>query len=212
MARFGLLMLNKGNWNGQTILADMDYYNDMIHTSQNINKSYGYLWWLNGKESYMAPGLQFVFNGSISPSGPNDMYSALGKNGQILNIVPSQNIIVVRMGDAPNTGLVPFTMVDSIWRRLNQIICIPNHTQNGSVSYQDFQIIPNPASDHFTIQMEEIPVKYEVYNIHGQRIHQNEVVVSNQKILTNQWNNGIYWVKVYLKNGQTFSKSILISH
>ncbi|MBK9630974.1 MAG: serine hydrolase [Saprospiraceae bacterium] len=211
MARFGLLMLNKGNWNGQPILTDMDYFNDMIHSSQNFNKSYGYLWWLNGQESYMAPGLQFVFNGSLSPSGPDDMYSALGKNGQILSIVPSQNIIVVRMGDAPNTGLVPFTMVDSIWRRLNQIICIPNHTQNGRTSNQDLQLIPNPASDYFTMQMEEIPVKYEVYNSYGQRISQNEIVVSNQKISTQQWSNGIYWLKVYLKNGQSFSKSLLIS-
>ncbi|MBT8184643.1 MAG: beta-lactamase family protein, partial [Eudoraea sp.] len=54
MARFGLLNLNNGVWDGETILADVDFITNMINTSQELNKSYGYLWWLNGKESYMA--------------------------------------------------------------------------------------------------------------------------------------------------------------
>jgi len=46
MARFGLLILNKGKWNGNIILSDTNYYNQMLNTSQLLNKSYGYLWWL----------------------------------------------------------------------------------------------------------------------------------------------------------------------
>ena len=48
MARFGLLALNKGTWNGTTVLNEA-YFNEATNTSQTINQAYGYLWWLNGK-------------------------------------------------------------------------------------------------------------------------------------------------------------------
>ena len=80
MARFGLLMLNKGKWENTTILNEA-FFNEATNTSQNINLGYGYLWWLNGKESYHLPQSQLQFNGSLIPSGPKDMYMALGKNG-----------------------------------------------------------------------------------------------------------------------------------
>jgi len=74
MARFGTLMLNKGN----QIMTDTTYFNQMVNTSQDINKSYGYLWWLNGKPNYMVPQSQWVFNGSLCPDAPSDMYVAMG--------------------------------------------------------------------------------------------------------------------------------------
>jgi CubicO group peptidase (beta-lactamase class C family) len=51
MARFGILNLNKGIWNSDTIMKDTAYFRAMTNTSQNLNKAYGYLWWLNGKSS-----------------------------------------------------------------------------------------------------------------------------------------------------------------
>ncbi len=68
MARFGLLALNKGVWAGDSILKSRTYWNAMINTSQPYNDAYGYLWWLNGKSSFMSPGLQLVFNGSLVPT------------------------------------------------------------------------------------------------------------------------------------------------
>ncbi len=47
MARFGLLVLNRGVWDGNDVLGDDNFYEDMVNTSQQINPSYGYLWWLN---------------------------------------------------------------------------------------------------------------------------------------------------------------------
>ena len=55
---------------------------EVTSVSQNINNSYGYLWWLNGKSSFMLPTLQTVFDGSMIPNGPNDMIMALGANDQ----------------------------------------------------------------------------------------------------------------------------------
>ena len=96
--------------------------NLMSTTSQNLYLSYGYLTWLNGKSSFMAPGLQTVFPTSITPNAPSDMYAAMGKNGQLINIVPSQNLVVIRMGDVPDNSLVPFLFQDEIWEMLNQVI------------------------------------------------------------------------------------------
>jgi len=121
MARFGLLLLNKGTWN-QTEIIPESYFNLMKTTSQNFNLSYGYLTWLNGKTSFMVPGLQTVFPGSITPSAPADMFAAMGKNGQLINVVPSQNLVVIRMGDEPGTSLVPFLFQDDLWEKLNAVI------------------------------------------------------------------------------------------
>lgn len=123
MARFGLLMLNEGIWAGNQILADIDYFNEMINSSQDHNQSYGYLWWLNGKSSFMIPQSQYVFNGHLSPNAPADMYAAMGKNGQLINVVPSENMVWIRMGDAPGKSLVPLNLNDDIWSYINKLSC-----------------------------------------------------------------------------------------
>lgn len=122
MARYGLLMMNKAKWDGQDILGDSVYYNAMINTSQNINFSYGYLWWLNGKTSYMAPGTQVVFPGSLTPNAPADMFAAIGKNGQIINIVPSKSLVVIRMGDNANNNQVSIALENDLWEKLKAVV------------------------------------------------------------------------------------------
>ena len=121
MARFGLLLLNKGKWD-QTQLIPEDYYTLMTTTSQNSNLSYGYLTWLNGKASSMAPGSQVVFPAEITSNAPDDMFAAMGKNGQLINVVPSKKLVIIRMGDVPDASLVPFTLQNEIWAKLNSII------------------------------------------------------------------------------------------
>ncbi len=149
MARYGLLIQNDCIWNKDTLLHDTSYIRQMTNTSQNINKSYGYLWWLNGKSSYMLPTTQFVFNGSYAPAAPSDMYAALGKNGQILSISKSLGLVVVRMGNLANSGEVPNQLCNSIWEKLNDVI---NNTN--SVTYNELnqiKISPNPASEYIEI-------------------------------------------------------------
>jgi CubicO group peptidase (beta-lactamase class C family) len=92
MARFGLLMQANGIWDGVTLLADQDYLFGATHPSQQINNSYGYLWWLNGQPSFMLPDVQIVFPGKIVPNAPDDMIAALGKNDQKIHIVPSRGL------------------------------------------------------------------------------------------------------------------------
>ena len=122
MARFGLLMLNKGKWENETIVSQ-DYFTAATTTSQNINLAYGYLWWLNGKSSYHLPQTQFQFTGSIISSAPADMFMALGKNDQKIYVIPSKKMVVIRMGDAAddvNAALSDFD--EQLWQKINLLI------------------------------------------------------------------------------------------
>ena len=127
MARYGLLAQNNFAWNNDTLLHDTAYIRQMTNTSQNLNKSYGYLWWLNGKSSFMLPTTQFIFPGPIAPDAPADMFAALGKNGQIISVAKSKGITFIRMGEAPSSGggEVSVTLCNQIWQRLNNLACNP---------------------------------------------------------------------------------------
>ncbi|GEL12219.1 serine hydrolase [Flavobacterium glycines] len=121
MARFGLLMLNKGKWENSAILNET-YFNSATTTSQNINLSYGYLWWLNGKSSYHLPQSQIQFSGSIIPNGPKDMFMALGKNDQKIYVIPSKKMVVIRMGDAAdNINLALSDFDNTLWQKINAL-------------------------------------------------------------------------------------------
>ncbi len=123
MARFGLLNLNNGIWQEDTILDDPSYVADMKNTSQPLNKSYGYLWWLNGKDSHMIPRLQTQFSGSMIPNAPSDTYAGLGKNDQKLYVVPSKNLVIVRMGEDASDGLLATSAFDNeLWEKINLFI------------------------------------------------------------------------------------------
>jgi CubicO group peptidase (beta-lactamase class C family) len=122
MARFGILLLSKGKW-AQTQVIPEAYVILMTTTSQSMNPAYGYLTWLNGKASYVPPAPVHVsIPGFITPEAPADMYAAMGKDGQLINVVPSQNLVVVRMGDNPDTSLVPYLFQNDLWKKLNEII------------------------------------------------------------------------------------------
>ncbi|NHF58062.1 serine hydrolase [Flavobacteriaceae bacterium TP-CH-4] len=123
MARFGLLNLNMGTWDNNQILADTAYFNEMVNTSQDLNKSYGYLWWLNGKESYRSPGLELQFPGKLIPNAPDDLIAGLGKDDQKLHIVPSKGLVIVRMGDDAGEALLgPSSFDNELWEKINALI------------------------------------------------------------------------------------------
>ncbi|MEP0211733.1 MAG: serine hydrolase domain-containing protein [Cellulophaga sp.] len=123
MARFGLLNLNKGNWNGTSVLKSETYFNEMTNTSQNSNKAYGYFWWLNGKDSYRLPTSEQEYTGKLIPNAPNDLIAGLGKDDQKLYVVPSKDLVIVRMGDAANDELLGPSSFDNIlWEKINNLI------------------------------------------------------------------------------------------
>jgi CubicO group peptidase (beta-lactamase class C family) len=124
MARFGLLALNKGKWKSETIINET-FFNESIRTSQNINPSYGYLWWLNGKNSYMIPGGQTVYQSTLVPNAPLDMYAAMGAADQRIYVIPSKNMVIIRMGDASDTANSSFALSgfdNALWQKINAVI------------------------------------------------------------------------------------------
>ena len=174
MARYGVLILNKGIWETNRIIPEQYYY-EMINTSQDINQSYGYLWWLNGKESYMVPQSQYVIKEMLFPDAPEDAFAALGKNGQCLNICPSKGLVFVRMGDAPGSALeVPWAYNNDIWQYLNEIMGTTNINEELNVSSEIF-IYPIPASDYIEINLKRCPTsgrcrtsEIGIYNTYGE--------------------------------------------
>ena len=123
MARFGLLILNEGVWDNQVVLSDTNYFSNMVNTSQLINESYGYLWWLNGKDSLIPPGVTVPLNTSLAPNAPQDLIAGMGKNGQYLDVIPSQNLVIIRMGEAPDSDdLVTIDFHNQMWSRLNEVL------------------------------------------------------------------------------------------
>ena len=82
-AKFGQLYLNKGNWNGER-LFDESWAKYVATPTNNSNGKYGAHFWLNA-------------NGDF-PNLPKDFYRCSGFQGQMVGILPSQDLVVVRMG------------------------------------------------------------------------------------------------------------------
>ncbi len=194
MARFGLLIQNNCIWNTDTLLYDTTYVQQMTNTSQSLNLSYGYLWWLNGKSSYMVPTSQIVFPGSYAPAAPSDMFAGLGKNGQIVSISKSSGLVVVRMGNQATSGEVPTQLCNSIWEKLNSVMC--NATSiNETISYtKAISIFPNPANTEINIVLPSNDnIQIEITNAMGQLIIKDQ---NKNKIDISNLPNGLYFISV----------------
>ena len=123
MARFGLLNLNKGIWEDTPILDDPNYFTDMTTTSQDLNKAYGYLWWLNGKSNFRLPSSEALYTGKLIPNAPDDLIAGLGAFDQKLYVAPSKGLVIIRMGDSANEEeLGPSSFDNDLWEKLNDII------------------------------------------------------------------------------------------
>jgi CubicO group peptidase (beta-lactamase class C family) len=200
MARFGLLMLNKGNWNGNQVMTDTNYFKQMVNTSQLINKSYGYLWWLNGKSSHMLPSSQIVFNGFMNPNAPADMYAGMGKDGQFLNVVPSQNLVWVRMGEAPDALPVPYLLNDAIWSYINQLSCTTTNINDTPLNEIQVELYPNPVHKELYIRSGEVIEKLSIYNAEGKLIQINNLRRNNHILSIGQLPPGVYILKADFNN------------
>lgn len=121
MARYGYLMLHKGNWNGTQVVSESWVDAATGHSSQKLNAAYGYLWWLNRKGPIVGPlqpttgqpgGDQPV--GQLVPGAPADMFFALGFGNQIIAVDPGSDTVVVRLGPArAPAGSGRFTQADA---------------------------------------------------------------------------------------------------
>jgi CubicO group peptidase (beta-lactamase class C family) len=88
-AKFGLLYLNRGNWNGEQLFSP-EWIDYISKPTAGSNGTYGAHWWLNAEGKY--------------PDVPRDLYSANGFQGQRVFIIPSKDLVIVRTGlaEAPD--------------------------------------------------------------------------------------------------------------
>ncbi|MFO0322097.1 MAG: serine hydrolase [Bacteroidota bacterium] len=200
MARFGLLIQNDCIWNTDTLLYDKTYINQMTNTSQSLNLSYGYLWWLNGKGSYMAPTLQNVFPGSYAPAAPSDMFAGLGKNGQIVSISKSAGLVVIRMGNQVSSGEVPTQFCNKIWEKLNAVMCNVTSINETTSNTKSISIYPNPANTEINIALPSNEnIQIEISNTMGETVVKKE---NDNRIDISSLTNGVYFILV--KQGQNY--------
>lgn len=206
MARFGLLMLAGGNWDGDSIMRDSDYFELMTRPSTEQNPSYGLLWWLNGQEKHKVPGTDEEFEGSINPDGADEMYCAIGAGGQILCVDPSQDIVFVRMGLSSNSELVPVDILKSITNKLNDVICNNSTSISDALPEERPQIIvyPNPSCDEpVNIRFNDDEVYYYfLKNLEGRTIL--ETKFTRQAYINPGYfeSSGMYILSVYKDNKQ----------
>ncbi|MDX6600608.1 MAG: hypothetical protein QOE87_4495 [Gaiellales bacterium] len=114
MARFGVLMLDRGRWGDQRIVSAGWVTNATSRPSTELNAAYGYLWWLN-REGVIpsvtaATSLQAAKaapKGRFVPGAPAAMYWALGLGDQLIQIDPGSRTVVVRLGTALPIPLPP---------------------------------------------------------------------------------------------------------
>jgi CubicO group peptidase (beta-lactamase class C family) len=79
-ARFGLLMLRRGNWNGQRLVEE-DWIDAMRQPSAQ-KPDYGFLWWLNTDRAQL-------------PAAPASAYYAAGNGGNYIYIDEEHDLVVV---------------------------------------------------------------------------------------------------------------------
>ncbi|MFE3848302.1 serine hydrolase domain-containing protein [Flavobacterium sp. LB3P45] len=82
-SKFGLLYLHKGNWNSEQIL-DENWVKYTATPTNTSNGRYGGHFWLNASGHF--------------PDIPKDMYYCSGFQGQMVAIIPSLDLVIVRMG------------------------------------------------------------------------------------------------------------------
>jgi CubicO group peptidase (beta-lactamase class C family) len=80
LARFGLLVLNKGNWNGKQLVSS-SWFTDATTPSAH-GPDYGYLWWLNTQKKQW-------------PSAPASSFAALGNGSNIIWVDPEHDMVFV---------------------------------------------------------------------------------------------------------------------
>ncbi|MGB6048780.1 MAG: serine hydrolase [Flavobacteriales bacterium] len=206
MARFGLLASNLMVWDADTILHDTAYFDAATTPSQSLNPGYGYLWWLNGQSSYMLPTTQIVSPGPLMPEAPADMYSGLGKNDQLLNVVPSRGLVLVRMGDSAGTSLPVATVFNNvIWQYMDALDCntaIAEDRRGGELS-----LVPNPCTDKTRILLPSgvHSADVELYDVGGRQVHSARNV---NEVDVRKLASGVYSMKVTIGTDQYVSRLV----
>jgi CubicO group peptidase (beta-lactamase class C family) len=199
MARYGLLLNAEGTWNGTPILNNPDYFYAMTHSSQSINQGYGYLTWLNGTSNFMLPESQFVFPGMFAPDAPDDMYAAIGRDGQFICVVPSQNIVWIRMGENPDQLDVPILMANDVFQLINALPCSSNAVE--ALSSSPIRFALQQGGTALSWSASQPLQRLALYSITGELLE--DVYPSTPSLSLDALSGGLYVCRWTLADGQS---------
>ena len=96
-ARFGLLYLQDGMWFGDRVLPEGWVAYSKTPTPTAPQGQYGAQWWLNADTKANDKDRKW-------PELPPDIFWADGHDGQFIVVVPSHNMVLVRLGFTPDKG------------------------------------------------------------------------------------------------------------
>lgn len=115
LARVGHLMLNDGAWDGEQVVP-AGAVERLTASSSAQNAAYGLLWWTNAEGRVVEARRQAGFadaiapyEGRLAPDVPGDAFWAFGYGNQYVAVVPSLDLVAVRLGARPaDPGQVTF--------------------------------------------------------------------------------------------------------
>ncbi len=118
-ARLGYLMLHKGIWNGKQLISAA--YQKQATSRIRINHAYGLLFWINGADRYPLPNTEGPDEGRNGPwpGAPKDAYAMVGFRNQRIWMIPSLDMVIVRMGEP---GEFELDTRNSVWQSQPGII------------------------------------------------------------------------------------------
>ncbi|PPK88188.1 CubicO group peptidase (beta-lactamase class C family) [Neolewinella xylanilytica] len=213
MARFGLLLLNRGAWAGEQIIPAA-YHARMTTPSQSINASYGLLTWLNGQSTHMLNGSREVYTGPLLPAAPADTYFAAGKNGQFINVAPSQQLVWVRVGGSPTEAedYVATVYNDEIWGYVNRLRKSTSTALGLQRQAPRLAVAPNPAVHEVRLTAEEPPSSVVIYDATGRRVSFLEPKLATVSVSVRELPAGPYRLVCFWADGRRADRTLSVVH
>ncbi len=96
LAAIGHLLSDGGRFEGAQVVSEVAV-SRILTPSQELNPSWGIGWWLNGQSRHVTREGD-VRAGSVIPNAPADMFFAFGEYDQVVGVLPSRDVVAVRMG------------------------------------------------------------------------------------------------------------------
>ena len=115
LLKFGEFILNGGEVGTNHVISDIDFFDDTFLKSQNMNEAYGYLWWLNNSKTHMTWEKK-LSSGNLFAHAPKEAILALGLGSRVLAIVPSKELVLVRLGSFPDD----INFNNNLWKYLQK--------------------------------------------------------------------------------------------
>ena len=126
LVRFGEAVLELCRTGDGPLAQCAAYMWEALSPSTELNPAYGFLWWLNGQAWRLAPRLPDRIEGPLIPDAPDDLVAMLGAQGRALYVVPSADLVVVRIGGDPGDGVAAGGRFgEQLWSRLRAELSLP---------------------------------------------------------------------------------------